>query len=223
MSARIASHARCRECALWRGSRVYPPSSWPGILMSLTIPGNPLTKWRNTGSRWRSLRSVWIAGLTRTSPAMSSGRFSARRRVSEAPIDRPMTNTESQRSRKEDSERSASAYQSSHRVTAISCQEVPWPGSRGNSTVSPAAARCSAHARMDLGDPVNPWSTRAPTGPPAWEKGSAPGIRDMSALRIGGRGRPPQRWHGVATPHATLLERDVGPYCRAQRLCRDRG
>ena len=38
-----------------------------------------------------------------------------------------------------------------------SCQRVPWPGSSGQRTVKPAAARCSAHGRMLCGVPVKPW------------------------------------------------------------------
>ena len=38
-----------------------------------------------------------------------------------------------------------------------SCQRVPWPGSSGQRTVKPAAARCSPQGRMLIGVPVNPW------------------------------------------------------------------
>ena len=64
----------------------------------------------------------------------------------------------------------------------MSCQVVPWPGSRGRETVSPAAARSSAHGRSDAGLPVNPWQSRTPVLPPEWKKGSAPGITGMTAV-----------------------------------------
>src|SRR5437868_6691096 len=52
---------------------------------------------------------------------------------------------------------------------------VPCPGSLGSSTAKPAAAKAFARPRIDWGEPVNPCRTRAPFGPPAAEKGSAPG------------------------------------------------
>ncbi len=53
--------------------------------------------------------------------------------------------------------RSTSAYQSSQRVTAMSCQRVPWPGSRGSSTVKPGRGEVlgpGAHRLGGAGEPV---------------------------------------------------------------------
>src|ERR1700753_4133907 len=68
--------------------------------------------------------------------------------------------------------RSADAYQSVHPVLASSRQPAPCPARSGALTVSPAPARCAAHARTVCGEPVNPCKTRTPTGPPSAEKGS---------------------------------------------------
>ena len=64
----------------------------------------------------------------------------------------------------------------------MSCQVVPWPGSRGRETVSPAAARWPAQGRSEAGLPVKPWQSRTPVLPPEWKKGSAPGITGMTAV-----------------------------------------
>src|SRR5829696_7963810 len=75
----------------------------------------------------------------------------------------------------------------------MSSTAVPWPGSRGASTVRPAAARASASGRMLPGLPVKPCSTRTPTSSPAAENGSAPGITACSGigvLRAEGLGPP---------------------------------
>src|SRR3954447_11542125 len=57
----------------------------------------------------------------------------------------------------------------------MSSTDVPWPGNNGSSTVKPASANAWAKPRIDCGEPVNPCSTSAPSGPPAAENGSAPG------------------------------------------------
>ena len=41
--------------------------------------------------------------------------------------------------------------------------------------MKPRSARCSAHGRIEAGEPVNPWQSSTPTGPPSWRNGSAPG------------------------------------------------
>ncbi len=84
-------------------------------------------------------------------------------------MDRPMRKISSASPRSSSYARSTSAYQSSHRVCDMSCQVVPWPGSRGRETLRPAAARWSAHGRSDAGLPVNPWQSRAPVLPPEWK------------------------------------------------------
>jgi hypothetical protein len=61
----------------------------------------------------------------------------------------------------------------------MSSSVVPWPGSRGSSTVNPAAASASARPRIDWGLPVKPCSTSAPIDPPAAEKGSAPAMTSV--------------------------------------------
>ncbi len=91
-----------------------------------------------------------------------------------------MTKTSSERARSSSKARSSSAYQSSQRVCAISCHVVPCPGSLGSQTLRPASARYSAQGRSDWGLPVNPWQSRTPVAPPAWVKGSAPGITGMT-------------------------------------------
>ena len=71
--------------------------------------------------------------------------------------------------------------QSAKVVVAKSSIDVPWPGRRGNSTVKPASAKACARPRIDCGQPVKPWSTNAPFGPPAADHGSAPGITAMKS------------------------------------------
>src|SRR5436305_8971169 len=66
----------------------------------------------------------------------------------------------------------------------MSSSEVPWPGRRGSSTVKPAPANASARPRIDCGHPVKPCNTRAPCGPPAAEKGSAPGRTSGSGIGV---------------------------------------
>src|SRR4051812_29740450 len=73
----------------------------------------------------------------------------------------------------------------------MSLTSVPCPGSSGISTVYPAAANASARPRIDCGLPVKPCSTRAPTGPPAHEPGSAPGITFSGVGVIGSGLLPP--------------------------------
>ena len=91
---------------------------------------------------------------------------------------------------------------------------VPWPGSRGSATVSPAAARCSAHGRSDCGVPVKPWQSRTPTGPPSWSNGSAPGSTR--------HGRASSHEHGGGSPrsrrgHPLVFARRRTPAGRAPR------
>src|SRR5437764_6369186 len=66
----------------------------------------------------------------------------------------------------------------------MSSIDVPWPGSLGSSTANPADAKASARPRIDWGQPVNPCRTRAPSGPPGEEKGSAPGRTDGSGIGV---------------------------------------
>ncbi|CAO5240997.1 hypothetical protein FAGKG844_20095 [Frankia sp. AgKG'84/4] len=113
--------------------------------------------------------------LTVTRPATSAPCSSARRSVRVPPIDRPITNTCSHSSRRRRNSPRAVEYQSCQVVGTMSCQRVPCPGSRGQATVSPAAARASPQGRMLPGEPVKPCTSRTPTGPPADENGSAPG------------------------------------------------
>src|SRR4051812_7407478 len=75
----------------------------------------------------------------------------------------------------------------------MSSTAVPWPGSRGSSTVWPSAARASARGRRLPGWPVKPCSTSTPTSSPAAEKGSAPAITSRSDIGVlrAERLRPP--------------------------------
>src|SRR5580704_6889383 len=150
--------------------------------MSLPMPLSEGTTSFSTGASRKSLVSAASEGFTRTSPATLSPCSSAMRSARQPPIDRPMRKISSACPRSSSYARSTSAYQSSHRVCAMSCQVVPWPGSRGRDTVSPAAASWTAQGRSDAGLPVNPWQSRTPVLPPEWKKGSAPGITGMTAV-----------------------------------------
>ena len=66
-----------------------------------------------------------------------------------------------------------SPYQSSQRVVFISCQVVPWPGSRGTSTAYPSAPRGSPQGLTDAGGPVKPWLSSTPTRRPPVSSGRA--------------------------------------------------
>src|SRR3954469_3872592 len=66
----------------------------------------------------------------------------------------------------------------------MSSMAVPWPGSRGSSTANPAPANAAARPRIDCGQPVKPWSTRAPWGPPGAENGSASGRTAYSGIGV---------------------------------------
>ena len=187
-SRATTGHADCSEAKALSGTRSYASSVTPGFLMSLAIPGNDGTTRLRSGASRASLRSVPSEALTTTRPATSSARSSARRRASVPPIDRPMTKTVAQRSRSASKERSTSAYQSSKRVAFMSCQRVPWPGRRGASTLSPAACRCSAHGRTLCGEPVNPWLSSTPTGPPGRSACSAPGSTGAGGAEAGTTG-----------------------------------
>ena len=114
-------------------------------------------------------------GFTTTRPLTLAPWVSASRNARQAPIEMPVTKTCSHRPLSSVKACSAVAYQSRDPVVARSCQVVPCPGSLGARTVSPAAARCSAHGRTVRGLPVKPCRTRTPTGPPSAENGSAPG------------------------------------------------
>ena len=68
-----------------------------------------------------------------------------------------------------------------------SCQRVPCPGSSGQRTAKPAAARCSPQGRMLIGVPVKPWTSRTPVrpsgpSPPGKWNGSAPGITSAAGV-----------------------------------------
>src|SRR5881392_3775974 len=69
-----------------------------------------------------------------------------------------------------------------------SSTEVPWPGSRGTSTLKPAAANASPGGRIDVGLPVKPWMHSVPAAPPDADQGSAPGMSSViggsSCVRI---------------------------------------
>ena len=58
--------------------------------------------------------------------------------------------------------RSTSPYQSAQVVLFMSCQVVPWPGSRGTETAYPCAARYSPQGFIEAGEPVKPWLSRTP-------------------------------------------------------------
>src|SRR5947209_5023773 len=123
------------------------------------------------------------AAFTRTIPAIS-GWCSASHNVSVPPIDRPPTTTLSQRSASSVYAASALADQSAQDVSSMSSMAVPWPGSRGSSIAKPAPAKAWARPRIDCGQPVKPWSTRAPCGPPGAEKGSASGSTGYSGIGV---------------------------------------
>src|SRR5437763_4939681 len=167
--------------------------------MSLPMPLSEGTTSFSAGASRKSLVSAVSEGFTSTSPATPSPRSSAMRSARQLPIDRPMRKISPECPRSSSYARSVSAYQSSHRVCAMSCQVVPWPGSRGRETVSPAVARWSAQGRSEAGLPVKPWQSRTPVLPPEWKKGSAPGITGMPAVL--------SRLRSPASSHATTTER----------------
>src|SRR5215469_7013924 len=150
--------------------------------MSLATPFRDGTINFRTGANRNSFVSAVTEGFTRTSPLTSLPRSSASRSARHAPIDRPITKISSVAGRSSSKARSISAYQSSQRVLFISCQLVPCPGNLGRLTVSPAAARYSAHGRSDCGLPVNPWQSSTPVCPPSWRYASAPGSTGMSLI-----------------------------------------
>src|SRR3954452_23956679 len=117
------------------------------------------------------------AGFTSTMPATSGWR-AASHAVMVPPIDSPATTMLRQRLCRSENAASAAPDQSSHRVSSMSSTVVPWPGRSGNSTVKPAAAKASASGRIDWQLPVKPCTTSTPSGPPAAEKGSAPGMME---------------------------------------------
>src|SRR3954469_19378675 len=147
--------------------------------MSLPIGAQlPVTRASTGSSRASSLR-VSSDGLTTTSPA-TSGRSSARRMATVPPIDRPAQTTESDVAASSSRACWAAATQSSSETSLQSCQRVPCPGSSGQRTAKPAAARCSPHGRMLIGVPVNPCTSSTPVRPsapvpPGNSNGSAPG------------------------------------------------
>src|SRR5580700_11402753 len=98
----------------------------------------------------------------------------------------------------------------------MSATAVPCPGSRGASTVRPAAAMAWATPRMENVLPVNPWITSAPFGPPDAENGSAPAMtgaltpRMLPVDHLGARGASGRPDPGIDTPGPGLgLEADV--------------
>ena len=136
----------------------------------------------------RSGRSVCTAGLTRTMPAIASPCSSASRRVSEPPIDRPMTNTVVA-ARSELAQVPARPRRTSPPTSSGSCPAT-WcrgPGAGAPGRSSPAGERLGPRASWTCGDPVNPWSTRMPTSLPSADQGSAPGTTGMGVLSQRGR------------------------------------
>src|ERR1700735_4261145 len=143
--------------------------------MSLAMPGSDRSTCLSTGARRTSFVSGASDGWTRTRPRTALPCASASRRARHPPMEMPNTKVCSHWLASQQNAASTSAYQSSPRVWARSCQVVPWPGNRGRLTVRPSAARYSAQPRSVCGLPVKPWHSSKPTGPPAWSKGSAPG------------------------------------------------
>src|SRR6266571_8897967 len=152
----------------------------PSFLMSLAMPLSDGTSSFSTGARANSFVSAVMDGLTSTSPLIACPCISASRRARQPPIDRPITKTSPDLPRSSSKARLASAYQSSQRVRAISCQVVPCPGRRGSDTLRPASARYSAQPRSECGVPVKPWQSSTPVLDPAWLNDSAPGITGMA-------------------------------------------
>ena len=83
------------------------------------------------------------------------------------PIDRPIDERPwSQRSLQLARTRaSTSAYQSCQRVRFISCQVVPWPGSRGSADgVAGGGEVLGPRRAWTAGMPVKPWQSSTPIG-----------------------------------------------------------
>ena len=99
------------------------PRPGPGLLDVVADAGERLDHVPHQGQQV----AVLALGVHRRVDQHEAGdlvgpRFSASRSVSDPPIDRPITKTWSHRSRSEVNARSTSAYQSSQRVTDMSCQ-----------------------------------------------------------------------------------------------------
>ncbi len=93
--------------------------------MSLAMPLSDGTISFSTGARANSLVSAVTDGFTSTSPLIAGPCTSASRSARQPPIDRPITKIWSEPPRSSSKARLTSAYQSSQRVLAISCQIVP--------------------------------------------------------------------------------------------------
>src|SRR3954452_21505644 len=148
--------------------------------MSLAIGAQLAVIRASRGSSLAPSRWVSSEGLTSTRAATSSGRVSASRIARVPPIDSPATTTRSTSAASWSRARPTAVVQSSSVTWLQSCQRVPWPGSRGQRTANPAAARCSPHGRMLIGVPVKPCTSSTPVRPsgpfpPGKANGSAPG------------------------------------------------
>ena len=170
----------------------------PGFLMSLAIGAQLPVILAIIGSSFASSRWVSSAGLTRSRPATSSGRTSASRVASVPPIDSPATKTRSHSAARASKASPTAVVHWSWVLALQSCQRVPWPGSSGQRTAKPSAARCSPHGRMLIGVPVNPCTSRTPVrpsgpSPPGKANGSAPGMTSVGTVGPdnGGPPRPP--------------------------------
>ena len=162
----------------------------PGFLMSLAIGAQLPVIRAISGSSLASSRWVSSAGFTSTRPATSSGRVSASRIASVPPIDSPATKTRSHSAASASNASFTAVVHWSWVLVLQSCQRVPWPGSSGQRTAKPAAARCSPQGRMLIGVPVKPCTSRTPVrpsgpSPPGKANGSAPGITSSGAVGPG--------------------------------------
>ena len=97
----------------------------PGFLMSLAIGAQLPVIRAISGSSFASRRWVSSAGLTRISPATSSGRTSASRVASVPPIDSPATKTRSQSAASASNASPTAVVHWSWVLTLASCQRVP--------------------------------------------------------------------------------------------------
>src|SRR4051794_39026899 len=177
--------------------------------MSLAIGAQLPVSLAISGSSFASSRWVRKAGFTRSRPARSPGRTSASRVASVPPIERPATNTRSQSAARASNASPTDVVHWSCVLTLQSCQLVPWPGSRGQRTAKPSAARCSPHGRMLIGLPVKPWISSTPVRPsgplpPGKANGSAPGRTSVGAVGpdnggpLGGRPRAGRRASAIS-------------------------
>src|SRR3954451_13576051 len=168
--------------------------------MSLAIGAQLGVIRASSGSSLASSRWVSSDGFTSRRAATSSGRVSASRIARVPPIDSPATTTRSTSAASSSKAAPTAAVQSSSVTRLQSCQRVPWPGSSGQCTAKPAAARCSPQGRMLIGVPVNPWTSSTPVrqsgpSPPGKANGSAPGST-AAGRSDWGTGRPPRGGDG---------------------------